>query len=419
MSPERRNRNERHTRDELRLEPRVADREIEVGLRRHVQHRRGDRAQRALDVAVEPRRRADVVALPGARLQDEIVRVVVGEERPAPIFDLLLERAIRRVGLPHLTAPPLLRIQPAEPDHAVRFDALAGRRRVVAAVERRVRGERGDLSFEPHDAMRPRFRRARRRDNAVGEGGMTDRPLERLLRTHREADDRAHVRDLQIAGEQTAHRFDVVANRHDRKARSVERLRRVAGRRGEAVAEQFGGDEKQPGRVQRPVGSDQPLVAVMVRHVVRRQQHDVVARGVQAAVRAVDDPRLGQRDAALGTEVLDHELVMVGGVRRNGRHRPLGVLRLCVARGGEHQREEEVPAHTGILLLHFACALARIRAGRSGSGDVKRRRRSLVVSGFSRTCQDGHRRIASVGPWTARVANASSSRHFRSARRLA
>ena len=143
---------------------------------------------------------------------------------------------------------------------------------------------------------------------------------------------------LQIVGQQPVHRLDVVADRHDRKARTVERLRRVARRRGEAVAEQFGRDEEQRRRIERAVRADQPLVAVVVRHVVRRQQHHVVARGVEVAVRAVDDPRLRQRDAALGVEVVDDELVMLGGVRRGGRRLD-----------EKHQRRDQMKQHAGIL----------------------------------------------------------------------
>src|SRR5882672_7173012 len=90
VSPQRWNRDERDTWDELRLEPRVANREVEVGLRRHVEHRYGDRAERPLHVAVEAGRRADVVALPRARLQNQIVGVVVLKERPPPGVDFLL-----------------------------------------------------------------------------------------------------------------------------------------------------------------------------------------------------------------------------------------------------------------------------------------------------------------------------------------
>ncbi len=80
------------------------------------------------------------------------------------------------------------------------------------------------------------------------------------------------------------------------------------------VAEQLRRYEEQLRRIEREAGADQPLVAVVVGHVVRRQQNGVVARGVQAAVRAVDDDRLGQGDARLRVEVVDHELVMLGVV---------------------------------------------------------------------------------------------------------
>ena len=163
---------------------------------------------------------------------------------------------------------------------------------VVAVVERRIRGERGDLSLEANDAVTVRLRRARRRDDAIGEVGVADGPLKGLLRTHRKADDRAQVRDLEILREQLMDRADVVADRHDRKARTVKRLRRVARRRRVAVAEQLRRDEIELRGVERAPRADQPLVAVVRRHVVRRQQHGVVVRRVQVAVRAVDDDRL-------------------------------------------------------------------------------------------------------------------------------
>ena len=40
VAPERRDGDERHVPDELRLEPGVADRKIQIGFRRHIEHRR-------------------------------------------------------------------------------------------------------------------------------------------------------------------------------------------------------------------------------------------------------------------------------------------------------------------------------------------------------------------------------------------
>ena len=110
---------------------------------------------------------------------------------------------------------------------------------------------------------------------------------------------------LRSLDEQPVHRLDVVADRHHRKPRTVKRLRRIARRRRVAVAEQLRRDEEQRRGVERAAGPDQPLVAVVLRHVVRRQQHGVVARGVEMAVRAVDDARLRQRDAAFRVKVVD------------------------------------------------------------------------------------------------------------------
>jgi hypothetical protein len=52
----------------------------------------------------------------------------------------------------------------------------------------------------------------------------------------------------------------------------------------------------------------------MVGHVVRWQQHHIVVRGVEVPVRAVDDARLRQCDAALRAEIGDDELAMLGAI---------------------------------------------------------------------------------------------------------
>ena len=96
------------------------------------------------------------------------------------------------------------------------------------ALELGVGHEGRELPFEPNDAVTVRLGCAGRRDDAIGKGWIAHRPLERLLRTHRETDDRAQVRDLEVLGEQAMHGLDVVANGRDRKARAMERLRRIA-----------------------------------------------------------------------------------------------------------------------------------------------------------------------------------------------
>src|ERR1019366_10701687 len=95
---------------------------------------------------------AYVVPLPGARLQDVVVRV--GAEARAEAAHELLERRARRArAAPQLAPPPLLRVEPRRPHHAERGESLRWRRGVVAAMKRRVGRERRDLSLEPHDAV--------------------------------------------------------------------------------------------------------------------------------------------------------------------------------------------------------------------------------------------------------------------------
>jgi len=129
------------------------------------------------------------------------------------------------------------------------------------------------------------------------------------------------VRHLQIVGEQTADGLDVCrgSSRSGSAGRETAPAFCSATRRSRSRTAR-----SRPGtarHVERAIRSDQPFVAVMVRHVMRRQQHDVVARGVQRAVGAVDDLGSRQRHAALGAEIIYKEFVMLGRVRRCRRLR--------------------------------------------------------------------------------------------------
>jgi hypothetical protein len=73
----------------------------------------------------------------------------------------------------------------------------------------------------------------------------------------------------------------------------------------------------------------------MIRHVMRREQHRVVARGAEVTVGSIHDARLWKRDAAFGMKGGDDELVMLGEVRARGA----GVLR-AGGRGQEQRRDE-------------------------------------------------------------------------------
>ena len=73
--------------------------------------------------------------------------------------------------------------------------------------------------------------------NLVREIGIAHGPLKRLLCSHGKADDGAQVSDVQLVYEQGVDGADVIANRHQRKARPVERLRGIAWRRRTAIAE--------------------------------------------------------------------------------------------------------------------------------------------------------------------------------------
>ena len=65
------------------------------------------------------------------------------------------------------------------------------------------------------------------------------------------------------------------------KARTMERLRRVARRARAAVAEQLAGDQELPGRIEGFARTDQPAIAVHVGHVMGGKQNRIVAGAVQ------------------------------------------------------------------------------------------------------------------------------------------
>ena len=146
-----------------------------------------------------------------------------------------------------------------------------------------------------------------------------------------------------LVHQEAMHRLDVVANGGAREPGAVVGLGRVAGRGRMTVAEELGRDEEVPRGVQRQAGPDEPVVVVMVRHVARRQEDDVVFPGVEPAVRAVAHDGAGQRGAVLEGEAGEDEPVVRGMVGRGGLHgRDSG-------RGqGEEQAEAQPSGAAGI-----------------------------------------------------------------------
>ena len=80
------------------------------------------------------------------------------------------------------------------------------------------------------------------------------------------------------------------------------------------VAKQLGGDQEKLRSVERVIRTNEPLVAVEVSHIMRRQQNHVVLSCVQMPIRTIDDVGLGQGHAALGLELRNYELMAFAGV---------------------------------------------------------------------------------------------------------
>ena len=117
----------------------------------------------------------------------------------------------------------------------------------------------------------------------------------------------ADMVDVERVVKQPPDRFDIVPDRRYREMRAVKRCRRITWRRRLAITEQFGRHEEILRRVERLVRPDQPLVAMRVGHVMRRQKDNIVVCGVEPAVGRVHDTRLGQHNPAFEFEVVDDE----------------------------------------------------------------------------------------------------------------
>src|SRR5258708_15540207 len=116
-----------------------------------------------------------------------------------PAADLAGEAwlAARRSRLEELLPPPLLRVHPRGPVLRPGFDAVLGQLGVVATLPARIGRQRADGALEPDAAVAVRLRRAAERDDRIHFCRMARRPLKRLLRAHRETDDRAQMLDAQ------------------------------------------------------------------------------------------------------------------------------------------------------------------------------------------------------------------------------
>src|SRR3954470_19949624 len=148
----------------------------------------------------------------------------------------------------------------------------------------------------------------------------------------------------------------IVTNRHDREAGTVVRLRRVTWGGGAPVAKQLGRDEKELEGVKRPAGSDEPLIAMKVRHIVRGEQHGVVTGSIQMAIGSVNDTHQRQRDAAFGTEVRNRKLMLIGAVGFGSGLASRGSLR--GQEGGKQEQKRKCFHASGPTILSLAKASA-------------------------------------------------------------
>src|SRR3989454_9648896 len=168
MTPERRDRRQGDVRDEPCLVACVAERKVQVRLRRHVEQRSLDRCESPFEAPVKPLRGAYIVALPCAGLKNQIVGVGAPWEVLPKIGHEGLQRGPRWPDpAPELLAPPFLREEPACPDKTEQVESPLWLDGVMSAPECRIQLDRRDLGLEPNHAVGPALCGARRRHDAV------------------------------------------------------------------------------------------------------------------------------------------------------------------------------------------------------------------------------------------------------------
>ena len=193
--------------------------------------------------------------------------------------------------------------------------------------------------------------RAAERRDALDHVGIERAPLEGLQRAHRPAGDERQLLHAELLGHQPVLHPHIVARRHQREARPVIGLRRIARRRGQAVAQHVRDDDEILVRIERHARPDQPLIVVMLARIPGRVDDDVVLRRVHPAECLVGEFATAQRRASLQPHVakfedfvvLRHSLLPSPGVcfprtycggRLNGDRRSRLIKRMTIERIG-------------------------------------------------------------------------------------
>ena len=155
---------------------------------------------------------------------------------------------------------------------------VTGFRKRVPAVPRAVRHERALGSFETHDSERILLGVAANRNGGLHHLRIADRPLKRLLSTHRKTDHRSQALDTEFLSEESMRGLHVVADGNLREVRSRVGWRRVVRGRGESVREHIRGHDEILRRVQSLSRADEKLIAMVIARIPGRQENGVGLR---------------------------------------------------------------------------------------------------------------------------------------------
>ncbi len=228
MAPDGGNRDKfgvRHMRD---LELAVFRRKIQIGLARHDIGFGLDGAERRLEVAVVKLVVADVPVLPGPEHGQQVVWILRQEEPFPERHQKVFKRGVAQRLDIQLLAIERLRETPAGIDPRRRAQPPLRLLGVPAFLPCRVSGQRGLDALQENEVVTRAFPRTAERRDQVHHAGIERAPVKGLQRAHRPAGHEPDMLDAKLLGDETVLHAHIVAGRHQRKARAIVGLRRIA-----------------------------------------------------------------------------------------------------------------------------------------------------------------------------------------------
>ena len=175
----------------------------------------------------------------------------------------------------------------------------------------RIALENGADTLEKHLVVRARARRRANGADALHTLGKDCAPVQCLLAAHRPAISERQLRDAEALAQQPLLRVHIVPVREHRIAPGAERLREIARRGREPVAELIGNDDEIAFGIENAIPPDQPVDVGVMRRVGCRVENDIRLVRRELAISLVREMGLRQRHPALQRQRSKLECLMV------------------------------------------------------------------------------------------------------------